>query len=290
MKSGEADAAAERQLAAETEWLVKAARTEWVARTDGAGFDPVPALVRAELETRMKEILRHPELGPLLGIIEQHNSQPRELPGRRLPQKDNFLLGPHLFQVLVSVQSRNEVHQRLPVLDQPAAEVRNHLQKVATDCKALAALILKGPQPGIALAGSIGRNEFLRVFAAWAEVFEATDGLKYQEVMFADLLKRGADWFDGLAKHVPRAPQNRHTGNDALRARAAEFLPGVFRKRLGHPYHAHVATIATVISGLATDEDFVKKVDRRRSKTEPLEGTKSAGKSSKPSRVLTPNL
>ncbi len=269
MKSGETNAAAQRQLAAEIEWLARAARTEWVARNDGVGFDAVPALVPSELEARIKEILYCPKLASLLNIIRKHNSQLREVPGRRLPQRDNFLLGPHLFQVLISVQNRNEMRQRLPLLDQPAAEVRNHLKKVAKDCEALAALIRIGPQPGIALAGSIGRNEYLRVSGVWAEVFEAADGLKYQEIMFADLLKRAAGWFDALVDRVPRAKQNRHTGNGALRVRAAEFLPGVFRKRLGHPHHTHVATIATMVSGgMETNADFVRKVEAQQTGAE----------------------
>jgi hypothetical protein len=38
----------------------------------------------------------------------------------------------------------------------------------------------------------------------------------------------------------------------------------VFRRRLGHAYHAQIAIIATVISGKETDADFVKKVEIRR--------------------------
>lgn len=218
-------------------------------------------------DERILAILSDARLAPFLRIIEQHNSRPREVPGRRLPQKDHFLLGPHLHQVLMSVQARNELRGQLPVLDQPAAEVRSHLQKVAADCKVLAELIRKGPQPGVALAGSIGRNELLRAFAVWAEVFEASEGLKYQEVSFADLLERVSGWFGALSGRVPRATQNRHTGNGALRVRVAEFLPCVFRKRLGQPYHAHVATIATIVSGIGTDADFVKKVEAQQNRS-----------------------
>jgi hypothetical protein len=269
MKSCGADASAERQLAAEIEWLVNAAGTEWRPRCDTAGAIRVncrtlPALVRRELATQIEEILYRPDLVPLLRIIEEHNSQPREIPGRRLPQNDRFLLGPHLFQVLVSVESRSEVRQRLPVLDQPAAEVRSHLQKVAADCKILAALVCKGPQPHVALAAETNANEALKLFAL-TEFFEAADGSERQVVAFADLLQRAARWFDALKDHVPRAKQNRHTGNGALRVRAAEFLPGVFRKRLGQPHHAHVATIATIVSGIVTDADFVKKVEAQQS-------------------------
>jgi hypothetical protein len=223
----------------------------------------LPALVSPDLATQIEKILWHSDMAPLLKIIEQHNSQSREVPGRRLPRKDNFLLGPHLFQVLVSVQSRDELRQRLPVLDQPAAEVRNHLQKVAADCKALAALIRKGPQPHVVFAAATNANEALKVFVPWTELFEAADSSERQLVAFVELLERAGGWFDALADRARRAKQNRHTGNGARRMRAAEFLPGVFRRRLGQPYHDHVGTIATLVSRIETDADFVKKVETR---------------------------
>jgi hypothetical protein len=248
------------QLAAENDWLAGRHLPE-----SFRAMLPAPSQAEQEIDECVRAILSDAKLGRFLRVIERHNSQPREMPGRRLPQRDHFLLGPHLRQVLMSAQARDELRRRLPVLNQPAAEVRDHLQKVAADCKSLADLIRKGPEPGIALAGSIGRNDFLRVFGVWAEVFEASDGLKYEEVCLADLLERAARWFDVLKDRVPRAKQNRHTGNGALRVRAAEFLPGVFRKRLGQPYHAHVATIATIVSGIETDADFVKKVEAQQS-------------------------
>ena len=263
MKAGGADAAAERQRTVEIEWFVKATRTEWLVRSDGAGFDQVPALVRPELERRIKEILYRPELVPLLELIERHNSQPQEVRGRRLPRKDNFLLGPHLFQVLVSVESRDELRQRLPVLGRPAAEGRDHMRKVAQDCQTLAAVIRKGPQPDLALAGKTSANEVLQVFVPWSGLFEASDGSEREVVAFTELIERAGGWFEKLADHVPRAKQNRHTGAGARQLRAAEFLVGVFRRKFGRPYHAHVATLATVISGIPTDADFVKKIEAR---------------------------
>jgi hypothetical protein len=169
--------------------------------------------------------------------------------------------------VLTSVQARNELRQRLPIFDEPAAEFRNHLQKVAADSKALAALIGKGPQPHVALAAATNANEALKVYLPWTELFEAADSFERQVVAFSELQERAGAWFDALADRVPRAPQNRHTGNGALRVRAAEFLPGVFRERLGRPYHAHVAIIATMVSGIETDAGFVKTVERRQKRT-----------------------
>jgi hypothetical protein len=256
----ETDAAPAAQLAAEHNWLT--------ARHLPGSFLatlPEPSPVERDITERVREILGDPRLVAFLRILEQHNSQLREIPGRRLPQKDHFLLSPHLHQVLMSVRFRTELRERLPVFDQPAAEVRKHLQKATADCKALATLIRKGPQPHVAPAGETSANEALKVFAPWTEFFEAADGSERQVVPFAELLERAATWFDALANHVARAPQNRHTGNGALRMRAAEFLPGVFRKRLGHPYHAYVGTIATIVSRIPTDADFVKKVEAQQS-------------------------
>jgi hypothetical protein len=262
MKSGGADAGAERQLAAEIEWLDKAARIEWVASGDGTGFNPVPALVQPELRSRIKEILYRPELVRLLRIIEKHNSEPREVPDRRLPQKDNFLLGPHLFQALASVESQRELRQRLPMLNQPAAEVRNHLRKVAADCKALAVLVRRGPQPHVALAAGTSANEALRVFAPWTELFEAADDTERQIVAFSDLIGRAASWFDALAGHIPpRATQNRNTDPAMLRRRVAEVFLHLFTERLGDPYRTHVAAITTIVSGTETHTDFVRQME-----------------------------
>jgi hypothetical protein len=269
------------QLAAEIEWLVNEAGTEWRPRSDTAGAvrvncRPLPALVRPGLATQIEEILHRPELLPLLRIIGQHNSRPREIPGRRLPQKDNFLLGPYLFQVLISVEGRNEQRRRLPALDQPAAQVRDHLQDVAANCKNLAALIRKGPQPHVALARKTGANDLLRIFAPLTELFEASDSSERQVVALGELMARAADWFEVQADQVPRAKQNRRPSVPAawaeradLRTRAAELLPGIFRKQLGHWYRAHVATIATIVSkGIETDADFVRKVERQQTGAE----------------------
>jgi len=233
---------------------------------------PEPSQAERQINERVQAILSDPRLAPFLRIIEQHNSRPRDVPGRRLPQKDHFLLGPHLRQVLVSVQARNEVHQKLPVLDLPAAKVREHLQNVAASCKDLAKLIRKGPQPHVALAGKTSTNTALKVFAPWTELFEASDDSERQVVAFPELMERAAGWFGALADHVLRASQNKHTGAGALRVRAAEFLPGVFRRTLDRPYHAHVATIATIVSGIETDADFVKKVEAQQTGAERRRG------------------
>jgi hypothetical protein len=255
MKSRERSNAPTHQLEAEVEWLIS-----------GAGW------ASPDLARQTEEFLRHPDLAPILKIVEQHNSQPREVPGKQLPQKDNFLLGPHLLQVLMSVEGRSGMRQRYPVLDQPAANVRNDLQKIVADCNALAELVRKAPQPLIALAAESNANEVLKVLYRPTELFEATDGSERQIVLFSDLIRRAASWFEDDL-HVPRARQNRRPSATAAKAQKAEFrdravewISSKFQERLGHPYDAHVATIAAVMSGLETTEDFVKKVRRRRAK------------------------
>jgi hypothetical protein len=249
-------AAPTEQLAAENDWLAGRHLPESFREMLSK-----PSPTEQEVNEHVWAILRDARLAPLLHIIEQHNRRPREVPERRLPRKDHFLLGPYVRLVLTSVQQRNEVRRELPVLDQPPAQVRVHLQKVAADCEALAKLVRQGPQPHVALAAETSLNEWLAVFNPLTQLFEASDGSERQTVAFTGLLERAASWFDALAGHVPRARQNRRTGNGALRVRAAEFLPGVFRGRLGHPYHAHVATVATIVSGIDTDADFVKKAE-----------------------------
>jgi hypothetical protein len=147
--------------------------------------------------------------------------------------------------------------------------VRAHLKEVSAKCRALAKLILTGPQPRVVLAGETNANAALGAFAPWIELLEASDGSERQVVPLTELMERAAAWFEARADHVTRAKHNRHTGAGALRVRTAEFLPGVFRKRLGHPYHAHVATIATIVSGIETNADFVKKVESQQTGTEP---------------------
>jgi len=257
---GRTESSATTQLAAEIEWLEGRYLPDWAL-----SMLPEPSPAERDIIERLRGILNDPRLVPVLRILEKHNSCPRWEPGRRTPTNARFRLGPHLRQVLTSVQGRGEMRQRLPVLDQPAAEVREHLQDVSAGCKRLAELIRKGPQPHVALAGETSTNEVLKIFLP-TEVFEALDGSDRQVVAFAELLDKAAGWFEALAGHVPRAKENRHTGKGALRMRAAGFLVDVFKRTLGRPYHSHVGTIATIVSGIETSADFVKKVERRQSK------------------------
>ena len=264
---GRTESSATTQLAAEIEFLTGRLPGSFLAMPE------LPLSFR-DIPDRVEGILRHPDLVPFLSILERHNRSPKIIPGRRLPAPGpHFLLAPHLFQVLMSVEDRRTLRVKLPAFDQPAAEVRMHLQTVSARCRSLANLIRKGPQPHVALAAESGLNEALRVLMPLTAVIEAS-GPERQVVPIAILLERGAAWFEALTQQVvPRSKQNRRPAAkaseayaDERRSRAAEFLVGVFRRALGHPYHAHVATIATIVSGIETDADFVKKVEARQGK------------------------
>jgi hypothetical protein len=142
-------ASALAQLAVEIDWLA-------------ASFHEKPEIPSSfrDIAKRVEDVLRYPDLVPFLYILERHNHIPKIIPGRRLPAPGpHFLLGPHVFQVLMSAESRRALRAKLPAFDQPAAEVRAHLQTVSTRCRRLANLIRKGPQPHVALAAESCLNE-----------------------------------------------------------------------------------------------------------------------------------
>src|SRR5262249_33581922 len=86
----------------------------------------------------------------------------------------------------------------------------------------------------------------------------------------ARLLDDAAASLDSIAHQISRAKSHRQPvkyGSAArqqeLRLRAASFLAEVCRRALNHPYHSHVAVIATLLSGINTNADYVKKSERR---------------------------
>lgn len=123
-------ASAAKQLAAEIEWLEGRYLPDWALSRL-----PEPSPAERDIVERVRGILNDPRLVPVLRMLEKHNSCPRVEPGARTPSKARLLLGPHLRQVLASVQGRGEMRQKLPVLDQPAAEVRKHLQDASAGCR-----------------------------------------------------------------------------------------------------------------------------------------------------------
>jgi len=128
------------QLALETESLTHDPLGEHVML-------PKPAPAEVVLVERVLKILADPKLAPLLCILDDHNSR---IQRRGTTKRAKVLLGPLVRQVVTWVQARNELRQKLPILDQPAAKVRKHFRDVSADCTRLARLVRRGPQPYVA--------------------------------------------------------------------------------------------------------------------------------------------
>jgi hypothetical protein len=72
------------------------------------------------------------------------------------------------------------------------------------------------------------------------------------------LLNEAAASLDLLAKNISRP---RARGSE--QSEAAGSLATTFRKALKKPYYSEVATIVQVLTGIPTDEDYVKKIEKR---------------------------
>jgi hypothetical protein len=191
-------------------------------------------------------------------MLEKHNSN------RVAP----FLLGRCLFYVIVSVEEREGTLERMPVLARRPAEARIHFEEASAKAKALASLVRKGPQPLIALAAHDDVREAATLFQPCPIVqspnqSEATVRLDW-------LLDKAAASLDSVAKKIPRARQHRKSTATTRNAKLSELqrltasvLVTAFRKKLNHPYHSHVATVVTALTGIVTDADYVKKVEKR---------------------------
>src|SRR5262249_14876565 len=84
------------------------------------------------------------------------------------------------------------------------------------------------------------------------------------------LMDRVKELFDLAAQGIGRSPQHvRSAREEELRLRAVSVLVATFRQQLGHAFHFHVATIAEILSGIPTDADYVKKVERRAMRRRP---------------------
>jgi hypothetical protein len=237
------------QLAAEIEWL-----RHWKLLAERSNRRPLERW--NSIVHQVEKVLHRPELARFLTVLEKHNST----------RKTPFLLGPHLFQVVGSVEDRRTIRTNMPVLNRPPAEVRAHLQEGSAKSKALARLLRKGPHPGVALAA---RNHEWEAIKAFAPLIQSSKDCA-ENVPLAQLLERAAASLDFMAHQISRAKSHRQPlkhGSAAtqqeLRLRAASLLAEVFRRALNHPYHSHVAVIATLLSGINTNADYVKKSERR---------------------------
>jgi hypothetical protein len=221
-----------------------------------------PSEQMARSARQLEKFLQHPELTSFLAVLRQHNRE------RVKERKASFLLAPHLYQVVSSVGMREEAHRKMPALDQPAAEIREYLKDASAKSKALADLVRNGLQPHFVLAARSDVWDALTFFLGQPIIQSPIERESPRPLSW--LLDSAAASFDSMARPISRAKQHRRPAmtasaakQEALRSRAARFLVGVFRRALNHPYHRHVATIATLLSGVETDGDYVKKVEKR---------------------------
>ena len=191
-----------------------------------------------------------PELRNFLRVLEEHNRN-------RSRRANPFLLGPHLFHVIHSVEARKDSLQMMPALGvRRPAEFRAHFQAASVKAKALARVVQKAPQPHIALAARDDVREAFSLFSPCPTIQSPNE--REAIVPLDRLLDEAAASLNFLAKNISR-PSAR--GSD--QSEAAGFLANTFRKALKKPYHSEVARIVQVLTGEVTDEDYVKKIEKR---------------------------
>jgi hypothetical protein len=152
----------------------------------------------------------------------------------------------------------------MPALGRRPAELRAHFKGASAKATALARLVQKGPQPHIALAARREAFEGMMPFHP-CPIIQSPNHLETIMPLHS-LLKEAAASFDSVAEKIPRAQHRRKAARIPtidLRRLAAARLVTLFRTNLGHPYHSHVAAIVGALTGLATDPDYVKKLDKR---------------------------
>ena len=238
------------QLAAEKRWL----RGQRVRRGDWR-----PPRQRIDIGKQVERILTCPELWKVIRALEGHNSD------RSTP----LLLAPHLFSIINSGEARRAIRQAMPVLGRAPAELRTHFQNASAKAKSLARLVRRGPQPLVALA--VRDKEGDALFALFQPFPIIQSPNKREDTIPLDrLLSDAAAAFDEVSRKISPTWQHRKSTSKAKDAErleltrlAASRLVTVFRTRLKHPYHSHVATIVTALTGITTDADYVKKIDKR---------------------------
>jgi len=199
-----------------------------------------------DIAKQVEQVLAERELADVLRVLEKHNKN------RATP----FLLGPHLFHVVRAVTARKTTLAKMPILGGRPQEVRSHYQDAAYKAKALARLLRKGPQPLVA----VGTPEATIPFQP-CRMIGRTD-LGNAIVPLDQLLDDAAASL--LEVRISGTRWHRKTAKEQLRYYTSRFLATKFRQQLNHPYHSHVATIVMVLTGIDTDEDYVKKIDKRR--------------------------
>jgi hypothetical protein len=234
-----------RQLAAEKDWLCGKN-----PRSILAPLVRPPAREWIDIAKRVEKVLASPELVNVLRVLEEHNRN------RATP----FLLGPYLFHVIHAVAGRKAILAKMPVLGRSSQELRAHFQAASVKAKALARLVRNAPQPHVALAARDDVREAFSLFSPCPTIQSPNE--REAIVPLDRLLDEAAASLEGVK--ISGTRWHRKPEEEQLRHYAARFLARRFREQLNHPYHSHIATIVTVLTGIDTDEDYVKKIDKRR--------------------------
>ena len=209
----------------------------------------------------------------MLRILEQHNNEQDNKKGRER-NKSPFLLGPYLFQAIYSVEQKKTAIKGMPVLMRRPAELRAHFHEASAKARALARLLRKGPQPSVALAAHDEAREAVTPF----QPFPTVQSPHRSETVkpLAELLDTAAASLDSMPEKILSAQQRAKSGaRFELQRLAASTLVRRFRKELNRPYHLHVAAIVTALSGIHTDADYVKKIEKRNLPATALRGQSS---------------
>jgi hypothetical protein len=244
-----------KQLALEIRWL-----HDEMLRSEQLEY-------RARIAKRVEKVLQDTKIAKFLTVLERHNKeQHNKRQKNKLRNKSPFLLGPYLFHVFASVEERGALRAKMPVLDRHTAEVRAHLQHISSKCKALADMLRKEPQPLVALAARSYRWDAPTLLIPLPTIQSPSRSATIKSLDW--VLNSAATSFDSAARTIRRAKRHRQSakkssGNPEIRRLTASVLVKAFRKGLECPYHTHVAEIAELLSGIETDADYVKKVEKR---------------------------
>jgi hypothetical protein len=189
-------------------------------------------------------------------------------------------LGPYLFHIIHSIEARQDNLQRMPALDRRPAELRTHFRDASAKARSVARLVRRGPRPFIALAA---RSDVTEAFSLLLPCPTIQSPNEMEAIVPLDrLLEDVAASFDQAARKISGTRQHRNPakkGRDAERSEvrrlAARALAATLRQNLNQPYHSHVATIVAVLTGIDTDADYVKKVEKRERRAVAIRGQKS---------------
>ena len=198
---------------------------------------------------RVEQVLACPELRNVLRVLEEHN---RKQSKRASP----FLLGPHLFRIVRSEAERQATRSKVLVLQRRPAELRAYFQDDSVKAKALARAVRKGPQPFVALAARDHMRNAFNLFQP-CPIIQSPNRRK-SIVPLDRLLDEAAASLDLLANNISRP-----SARGSVKSEAAGYLATRLRKTLKKPCHSEVATIVQVFTGKVTDEDYVKKIEKR---------------------------